>query len=87
MLRAGWATQFLIDCAVGSNARANFFGERPAFTNSTRLTTELRRIGSLVLAITDFLKANVPRSTKPGNFRITPKSPNSNLLILSQYTL
>src|ERR1700733_10675492 len=35
VLRAAWATQFLIDRAVGSNSRANSAGERPAFTNST----------------------------------------------------
>src|ERR1700733_2209148 len=35
VFRAAWATQFLIDCAVGSNSRANSAGERPAFTNST----------------------------------------------------
>src|SRR5205807_10252484 len=33
--RSAWATQFLIDCAVGSNSCASSSGERPAYTSST----------------------------------------------------
>jgi hypothetical protein len=33
--RSACATQFRIDCAVGSNSRANLSGDRPGRTSST----------------------------------------------------
>src|SRR3954453_1128044 len=69
VLRAACATQFLIDCAVGSNSCANSSGERPAFTNSTIWRRNSGAEGSLVFAIADSLNANVPISTKPGQLQ------------------
>src|SRR3954463_13851601 len=63
------ATQFLIDCAVGSNSAASSSGVRPACTSSTSWRRNWGGYGNLVLAIVDSLNANGPVSTKPGQLQ------------------
>jgi hypothetical protein len=45
-LRSLCATQFLIDCAVGSNARASSWGVRAGVHQLDQLATELSGVGS-----------------------------------------
>jgi hypothetical protein len=48
-LRSDWASQFLIDCAVGSNSRASSSGERPALHQFHHLPAELGCVGQSCL--------------------------------------
>src|SRR3977135_2086796 len=50
---SAWPTQFLIDCAVGSNSCASSSGERPARTSSTIWRRNSGGYAPLVLAIVD----------------------------------
>ena len=51
--RSAWATQLLIDCAVGSNSPARSSGVRPARTNATSCSRNSGGYGLLVLGIVD----------------------------------
>src|SRR5262249_62361642 len=52
---SAWPTQFLIDCAVGSNSCASSSGERPARTSSTIWQRNSGGEGGLVFALVDSL--------------------------------
>jgi hypothetical protein len=66
VLRAAWATQFLIDCAVGSTpAPTPPANNQHSPTQRSVAEIQAYRV-ALSLAIADSLNANVPMSTKPG---------------------
>jgi hypothetical protein len=71
VLRSLCATQFLIDCAVGSNARASSSGVRPACTNSTNWRRNSGALARLDFDIVDSSNTNVPVSTKPRQLQMT----------------
>jgi hypothetical protein len=48
-LRSDWASQFLIDCGVGSNSRASSLGRTPGMHQFHHLPTELRCVGQSCL--------------------------------------
>jgi hypothetical protein len=82
-LRSHCATQFLIDCAVGSNSCANASGVRPARTNSTIWRRNSSGWATLVLAIVDSSNPNNPVSHFPTIKKSRKSRPNKMPLYFS----